>query len=215
MHLQTPVKQYVTVIIVTLALVLGAGAIQAAWTPPTLPPPDGNVDAPINVGLNTQSKLGQLLINTSVTNPYAVGMVVFGNAIFGTNTASPGQVANPVNVSFGGTYGNSTPGSKANLKWDMYNGGVNSYRYGIGMSAGLMEFQAGTGGGFGFYPNGGTVSAMAINSSGNIGIGTVTPTTKLEVVGGPIKATGGLIIETRTTNPTSPETGRMWLRTDL
>src|SRR3989344_4767284 len=47
------------------------------------------------------------------------------------------------------------------------------------------------------------------------GIGPAAPETKLEVVGGPIKATGGLIIETRNDDPDSPETGRMWLRTDI
>jgi hypothetical protein len=47
--------------------------------------------------------------------------------------------------------------------------------------------------------------------NGNVGIGTSSPATALEVVNGPIKATGGLIIETRTTDPSSPQTGRMWL----
>ena len=50
---------------------------------------------------------------------------------------------------------------------------------------------------------------------GLVGIGTAAPGAKLEVVGGPIKATGGLIIETRNDDPDSPETGRMWLRTDI
>lgn len=50
---------------------------------------------------------------------------------------------------------------------------------------------------------------------GSVGIGTTSPTQKLEIVGGPTKTTGGLIIETRTSDPVSPETGRMWLRTDL
>lgn len=48
---------------------------------------------------------------------------------------------------------------------------------------------------------------------GKVGIGTNAPTKKLEVVGGPIKATGGLIIETVATDPINPESGRMWLVT--
>ena len=58
-------------------------------------------------------------------------------------------------------------------------------------------------------------TVLLASQGGNVGIGTTEPSKKLEVVGGPIKATGGLIIETRTSDPASPETGRMWLRTDL
>jgi len=45
--------------------------------------------------------------------------------------------------------------------------------------------------------------------NGNVG------TYGLVVENAPMKALGGFIIETRTNNPSDPETGRMWLRTDL
>ncbi|HUW23182.1 MAG TPA: hypothetical protein VMW39_04035 [bacterium] len=54
-----------------------------------------------------------------------------------------------------------------------------------------------------------------LNIMGNLGIGTTSPGAKLEVQGGSIKATGGLIIETRTSDPASPSTGQTWLRTDI
>jgi hypothetical protein len=54
------------------------------------------------------------------------------------------------------------------------------------------------------------------NTNNQLSIGTpTTPSASLEVTGGPIKATGGLIIETRTSDPASPVSGQIWLRTDL
>jgi hypothetical protein len=106
---------------------------------------------------------------------------VVGNGLFGEKISTGS--ATPLNVSFGGTYGTSAPGSKANLKWDLYTDAIATNRFGIGMSVNLMEIQAGDGAGFGFYPNAGTTSALHIISSGNVGIGTTAPAAKLEVVG--------------------------------
>jgi hypothetical protein len=103
---------------------------------------------------------------------------VVGNGIFGENTAL--GTTTPVNVSFGGTYGTSTPGNKANLKWDLYRDQFGD-RSGIGISTGLIEFQGGNATGFGFYPNNGTTSALHIIPSGNVGIGTTAPSSKLHV----------------------------------
>jgi len=60
------------------------------------------------------------------------------------------------------------------------------------------------------------LSAVNLVVTGGVGIGTINPgTNKLEVVGGPIKATGGLILETRATDPASPATGRVWVNTSI
>jgi hypothetical protein len=61
----------------------------------------------------------------------------------------------------------------------------------------------------------GVLRVLTVQADGKVGIGTKNPGTKLEVEGGPIKATGGLIIETRTSDPPSPITGQIWLRTDI
>ncbi len=58
-------------------------------------------------------------------------------------------------------------------------------------------------------------SILLVGDDGKIGIGTSTPGYKLEVQGGLTKTTGGLVIETRASDPPSPETGQMWLRMDL
>ena len=133
-------------------------------------------------------------VGIGTTAPGAKLQVV-GNAIFGENAVSGSTT--PLNVSFGGSYGTNTPGSKGNLKWDLYRDETGG-RAGIGISPGLVEFQSVTGGGFGFYHNAGTTSALHINSSGNVGIGTTSPTSKLQVTGGDVEietVTSGIIMK--------------------
>jgi len=67
----------------------------------------------------------------------------------------------------------------------------------------------------GEYTGGVRIQGSKTIIDGNVGIGTTSPGAKLDVQGGAIKATGGLIIETRTSDPASPATGQTWLRTDF
>ena len=60
---------------------------------------------------------------------------------------------------------------------------------------------------------------LIITTSGNVGIGTTSPGTKLEVQGGSIRATGGLIIHTVATqtdeDAMTKVDGQIWLRSDI
>jgi hypothetical protein len=54
-----------------------------------------------------------------------------------------------------------------------------------------LYFMAATGQGFSFRANGGTTNNVVINSSGNVGIGTTTPSAKLQIIG----ATDSLVLD--------------------
>lgn len=79
---------------------VGAGILSAAgtWTAPTATAPNGNVDAPINTGLDAQFKLGQLNVNTDTTNPYAVGFTTWGQSIFNGNLTVTNTVPNQTRI---------------------------------------------------------------------------------------------------------------------
>lgn len=73
-------------------LFLGAfaiSAIAATWTPPTAPPPSGNVDAPINAGTGDQGKAGRLAVGATAFRTGVQKLDIPGSALINdivTNT---------------------------------------------------------------------------------------------------------------------------------
>lgn len=92
-----------------------------------------------------------------------------GAAVFGQQFT--GALAQPFAMDFGNSAGNNTAGTTGNLKLQLYHSGSNLY--GLGISAFLLEYQAGTTASHGFYVNAGTL-ALFIKSNQNIGLGGVS-----------------------------------------
>jgi hypothetical protein len=69
-------------IVITLGLSISLGSLLAAWTSPSVTPPDGNVAAPINISTTGQAKQAGLILNTG--NITANGLIVqYGNVGIG------------------------------------------------------------------------------------------------------------------------------------
>lgn len=70
------------------ALALSGFVVAGAWTSPNASAPSGNVAAPINVGSDSQTKLGSLILNADTNSPDMFGLDVFGDSrIFGRLTS--------------------------------------------------------------------------------------------------------------------------------
>ncbi|MEO8637871.1 MAG: H-type lectin domain-containing protein [Candidatus Taylorbacteria bacterium] len=119
-------KQYILSIALSLGILFGVSSLQAGYTAPTMAPPNGNAEAPINVGDNVQTKLGQLRINTQIIDPYKVGLLVFGKSIFNGNIEI-GTTTSPATVKiFNGSQGSGkvlTSDDVGNATWQTPTGG--------------------------------------------------------------------------------------------
>jgi len=163
----------------------------------------------LNTSVDTQTKQGNLNIMGNVgigtTGPteelHVVGTAqvgkVRGTTADGTSDLEGLKIIRRDNSGMHGIFFNSNVGDTAGQYWEN-----------------MLIYNSGGGSKIGFWTGPTATERMRITADGNVGIGTTSPGAKLDVQGGAIKATGGLIIETRTSDPASPATGQMWLRTD-
>jgi hypothetical protein len=98
------------------------------------------------------------------------------NLQIGTNAADVS--ATPATISLGGTY---SPTAGANAKLRLFDNGAGTV-YGIGVSANQFDFITPTNSDFVWHMAGAENMRM-VRESGNVGIGTTAPETKLEVTG--------------------------------
>lgn len=76
------------ILIISGIIILGTQMAVAAWTPPPSSPPNGNVEAPINVGSNAQAKNGSVLSGSTFNVGGTLSsdvLSVFGTAYLGGN----------------------------------------------------------------------------------------------------------------------------------
>ena len=165
-----------------------------------------------------EGKTKEYFLNTSADTQTKQGdLNIMGNVGIGT-TSPLGKLAVDGNVSLLGprVYFGRADALGILLIRDSDNGALSLRGGNTADSAGITVTgpnQVGLPGLIRFDTN--AIERMRITRDGNVGIGTTSPGAKLDVQGGPIRARGGLIIETRTSDPASPATGQMWLRTDF
>ena len=156
--------------IIAVVIIVAADAFHAAaWTAPSVAPTGGNVDAPINVGSVGQFKAGGLVLNTSGA---ANGLIVQSGNV-GIGTVSP---ISPLSVG---------PNSEftVNDAGDIAVTGASDGRFGFFKRVGTAYHEK-----MAFEPNGDVSLFGATPTEGNVGIGTASPTQKLDVNGN-IRAT--------------------------
>src|SRR3989338_8086790 len=173
-------------IVGVLAIAVPAVVLFAAWQEPSVSPTGGNVDVPLNVGATGQGKSGGLILNTGGA---ANGLIVDkGNVGIGTAAPdAPLQIMASNSPNQIGLHVTSPDADGAAIL--LTGGGAGARDYWIFSSGSTNAIGAGK---LSLGVDGST--AIAIDSSGNLGIGTASPGYKLDVQAGQINSSGGLCI---------------------
>lgn len=152
----------VALVIGALVFSIGLQAYAATFSQPTVGFPGGNAEAPLDTGVNTNIKTGNLAVNTSGTYPN--GLVVNGDLV--------------------AQYSGTTGGHNNLLKFVDFRGQTNAvmgnvlYSDNLGNPGASLVFKTSA-----FDGTTNLYERMLIDMSGNVGIGVASPTTKLDVAG--------------------------------
>jgi hypothetical protein len=136
-----------------------------------------NTAASGNIIFQQGSGAAQLYVQGSTGNIGIGNSNPLSNLQLGTLTST--VTATPESLSLGGTY-SSTAGT--NVKLRLYDDG--STRIGLGISNNQFDYVSGGSTIDHVFYGGGSTELLRIKGTGNIGIGTSTPTAKLQVAGG-------------------------------
>ena len=180
-----------TAVFLTLGFSISLQSLLAAWTSPTLAPPNGNAPAPLNVSATAQSKDGGMILNHLGAADSNGLIVEKGNV--GIGTTGPNSKLH-IGLDTGGhssyiTFGKGYD-SASGFQWQRA-GVLDASIYYDASEHLLFETDmtnAIAGGDFVFKSN--AAELLTIKTGGNVGIGTTAPGAKLEVAG-QIKITGG------------------------
>ena len=146
---------------------------------------------------------GNVLINPNGTGNVGIGTTDPVTKLQINSQAST-ALADPLAVSLGATYGTGTLGK--NLKLKLYDDTISANSYGVGISASLFEITTGTGADFAFCKCCYSYGTSENKSGGNVGIGTTTPNSLLQVAGTASVAGAFTIYTTPTIQSTNNQT---------
>ena len=229
---------FISVIFASTLLGLTIGLVHASWSEPPAPPPQGNIDAPLNISPLIQRKTGGLILGGITEVGLGVNeasMSVFGGPVcMGSPDPATCRTANYGNGSQlegGGldiTFAGNPPSypstlilgadligrvTRTNLQPKAFWISMPPYSMGNLFTTVMGGFNDNSGneidiGGGGSNLAAATQISFFTAPTQNVTYGSLASKINSN---GVFSALRGFVLEVRNTNPASPETGRMWL----